>query len=515
MLIRVQDQLATGISFIIAGFAFSMTGVDVLGGPFTFISMLASGIYTFPLGYGVLKYRNKRLTREHKSWLAVAFCFIVMGTTLQGLLSEPEWNKYTPGAWWPTLHADPDVHQTLASVLGAGWCGIAVWMCWIQFRRVADENPFERKALLPFAIGSIILAVLTAIVSTALALVPSFSLYHAYSLLGLIMTVLLLSLLASLVARLLLQSRLLNDLPYLATPAAVQDYLRQALDDRTLEVFYWDPPASAYVCPDGRPYDINSHFGDSQEYVVSGTGEPVAVIVGHPAMLRDWRRMDEIRSVAYGIIANAQLQATLQARVADLAASRQELVHERELAARSLSRDLHDGVQQTLYAARIDVMSLQASIHPGTVADGLSAVCEKIDKAIDQIRATTRGYRPSELTGGLRSAVANIADQLNLRVDADIHDMDLGRLEEVLYYAVKELLLNIFKHASAQSVHVRLAKFGDLLVLEVTDNGIGAADPAGAGIAGVRLRIEDSGGIFEMSSAAGEGTRVVARWDFA
>ncbi|WP_219466283.1 sensor histidine kinase [Nonomuraea rhizosphaerae] len=515
MLIRVQDQLATGLSFVIAGFAFSTTGVDVLGGPFPYVSMLASGVYTFPLGYGVLKYRNKRLTREHKVWLAVAFFFIVVGTVGQGFLARPEWNKYLPGAWWPTLHADPDLYQVVAFVLGAGWCGTAVWMCRIQLRRVANENSFERKALLPFAIGSVVLAVLTAVISTTLMLSPSFTNYHAYALLGLIMTVLLLSLLASLVARLLLQSRLLHDLPYLATPSAVVDYLRQALDDQTLEVFYWDPPANAYVGPDGRPCTVRSRSGDSREFVTSGAGEPVAVIVGHPAVLRNWRRMDEVRSVAYGIIANAQSQASLQARVADLAASRQELVHERELAARSLSRDLHDGVQQTLYAARIDVMSLQAAVQPGPVADGLGTVCEKIDKAIDQIRATTRGYRPAELTGGLRSAVANIADQLNMRVALDIRDMDLGRLEEVLYYTTKELLLNIFKHASAQSVRVQLAKFGDLLVLEVTDNGVGTADPAGAGIAGVRLRIEDSGGIFEMSSAAGEGTRVVARWDFA
>ncbi|MEU4724732.1 histidine kinase [Nonomuraea dietziae] len=514
MLIRVQHQVATGVSFIVAGFLFSTTGVDVLGGPFTFVSMLASGIYTLPLGYGVLKYRNKWLTLEHKSWLVVAFSFIVIGTALQGILSKPEWNKYSSDAWWPTLYADPDLYQALVSVLGAGWCVIAVWMCWIQLRRVVNENPFDRKTLLPFTIGSIILAASTAIISTSLALSPSFSLYQAYALLGLIMAVLLLSLLASLVARLLLQSKLLNDLPYLATPTAVRDYLRQALNDRTLEVFYWDPPASAYVVPDGRPYNTQSHSDDSQEYVISGTGEPIAIIVGHPAVLRDWRRLDEVRSVSYGIIANAQLQAILQARVTDLAASRQELVHERELAARALARDLHDGVQQTLYAARMDVMSLQAAIHPGSIADSLGSVCEKIDKAIDQIRATTRGYRPLELTGGLQPAIANIADQLKMRVDLDIRRIDLGRLEEVLYYALKELLLNIFKHASAQSVRIQLAKFGDLLVLEVTDNGIGTADPAGSGLAGVRMRIEDSGGIFEMSSTAGEGTRVIARWDF-
>ena len=79
------------------------------------------------------------------------------------------------------------------------------------------------------------------------------------------------------------------------------------------------------------------------------------------------------------------------------------------------------------------------------------------------------------------------------------------------YYLVSESLANIGKHAHAESVRVEVTRQGDLVLVEVSDDGIGGADTEqGSGLRGLADRVEALGGRLRVWSPPGGGTRVSA-----
>jgi signal transduction histidine kinase len=84
-------------------------------------------------------------------------------------------------------------------------------------------------------------------------------------------------------------------------------------------------------------------------------------------------------------------------------------------------------------------------------------------------------------------------------------------LEVAAYYVVSESLANIGKHARASSATIDIARKQDVLVVEVTDDGIGGADSErGSGLRGLADRVEALGGRLRVWTPLGGGTRVRA-----
>ncbi len=113
---------------------------------------------------------------------------------------------------------------------------------------------------------------------------------------------------------------------------------------------------------------------------------------------------------------------------------------------------------------------------------------------------------------GLADAVRALALDCPLTVQTDV---DLpGRLpapvETACYFAVAEVLTNAAKHSSAREARIAMSHDAGLLRIEVTDFGLGGADPArGSGLAGVERRLATFDGILAVSSPAGGPTIVV------
>ena len=85
------------------------------------------------------------------------------------------------------------------------------------------------------------------------------------------------------------------------------------------------------------------------------------------------------------------------------------------------------------------------------------------------------------------------------------------RVEETAYYVAAEALANATKHAGASAVTISAARSGGQLVVEVDDDGVGGADPAGWGLRGLADRIAALDGQLLVDSPAGAGTRITAR----
>jgi signal transduction histidine kinase len=85
-------------------------------------------------------------------------------------------------------------------------------------------------------------------------------------------------------------------------------------------------------------------------------------------------------------------------------------------------------------------------------------------------------------------------------------------VEAVAYFVVAEALANIAKHAQASRAEVEVRRHDDMLVVSVTDDGVGGADPSrGTGLTGLVHRVRSVDGALVVSSPVGGPTTVSAR----
>jgi two-component system sensor histidine kinase UhpB len=117
---------------------------------------------------------------------------------------------------------------------------------------------------------------------------------------------------------------------------------------------------------------------------------------------------------------------------------------------------------------------------------------------------------------GLHSALAALTTDLSAATGAPVRRTiapglpDLSpEAELVVYRVAQEALTNTARHAQAAHVELSLTRSGDHVVLEVTDDGVGTADPVpGAGIRGMRERAALVNGRLSVTHRPPRGTRV-------
>jgi signal transduction histidine kinase len=208
-------------------------------------------------------------------------------------------------------------------------------------------------------------------------------------------------------------------------------------------------------------------------------------------------------------------EAELSERVERLTKSRAVAVDTASADLRRLERDLHDGAQARLVALGMSLRAAERLILTSPEA-ALALVAEAREssvRALTELRELVRGVLPPVLADrGLADAVQALALDSPLRVQTEI---DLpGRLpapvETACYFAVAELLTNAAKHSGARDARIAMSHSGRVLRIEVTDFGLGGADPAlGSGLAGVEKRLATFDGILAVSSPPGGPTIVV------
>ena len=109
-----------------------------------------------------------------------------------------------------------------------------------------------------------------------------------------------------------------------------------------------------------------------------------------------------------------------------------------------------------------------------------------------------RGIYPAVLSShGLGIALESLAARapVPVRLTVELDERLPEPTEVAAYYVVSEALTNIGKHAQATSASVRLSRSGRGVVLDISDDGVGGADPAnGSGLRGLADRVEALGG---------------------
>jgi PAS domain S-box-containing protein len=211
-----------------------------------------------------------------------------------------------------------------------------------------------------------------------------------------------------------------------------------------------------------------------------------------------------------------RLNDELHARVEELAASRARIVTAGDVERRRLERNLHDGAQQRLVAVSFSLRMALAKLDsdPAGARAGVVEAGDELALALEELRELARGLHPAILTErGLRAAVETLAARAPLPVEiAEIPDRRLPEpVEAAAYYLIAEALTNVAKYARASTVRARVTADDGRVVVEVSDDGVGGADPdAGSGLRGLADRVEALGGSLEVVSPAGAGTALRA-----
>jgi len=207
-----------------------------------------------------------------------------------------------------------------------------------------------------------------------------------------------------------------------------------------------------------------------------------------------------------------------------LLASRLALSGERER--RRIAAYLHDRVGQSLAVARIKLGALWSSPLASGLDEALHDVAELIDEAIEDTHSVTFDLSSPVLYElGFEAAVKWLAEETQERhgiateFETDGQPKPMGEdVRVVLYQAVKELLVNVVKHAQAGKAKVSVERDGGDVRVTVADDGVGfnvsearpgRSGSGGFGLFNIRERLAQLGGHFGIQSEPGRGTRVI------
>ncbi len=191
---------------------------------------------------------------------------------------------------------------------------------------------------------------------------------------------------------------------------------------------------------------------------------------------------------------------------------------------RRLARELHDGLGQNLTALKHRLAHLGGGLKPGQedLRGNLDAAIALCSEALSDTRQLSRLLRPPILDDlglepALRWLAGSVQETAGVAVVLEIEPLPPldGELQTLLFRIAQEALNNVAKHAAAGSVLLRLVAHGRTLQLQVIDDGRGfdverAIGAGGSGLGGMRERLRLFGGLLELHSSAGRGTRLRA-----
>lgn len=305
---------------------------------------------------------------------------------------------------------------------------------------------------------------------------------------------------------------------------AAEGILKKALDEGEPILFKdigYDPELGRVValrtCTSGYCFPLRSGFN------VYG-----ALLFAHP----DPAYFNSERQNLLDIIGRQAVIAIQNARLyQDLVEEKERMIEVHEEARKKLARDLHDGPTQSVAA-----MAMRLNIARRLLTKDINAANDEIVKLEDLAHRTTKEIRHMLFTlrplilesQGLNAAVQAMSDKMletySQKVTVAIDDRVTTQLEMgkqgVIFYIIEEAVNNARKHATAETIAVRLRQVEvGIALLEIVDNGVGFDIKAmsqsydqransSLGMVNLRERAELVNGLFQMDSALGKGTKV-------
>jgi signal transduction histidine kinase len=188
-----------------------------------------------------------------------------------------------------------------------------------------------------------------------------------------------------------------------------------------------------------------------------------------------------------------------------------------------ISRDLHDGVIQSIYAVTLSLDDV-----PELVGEAPAEARQRVDDAIDALHAVIRDIRhfifgllpllldSGSLLDGLRALAGELRRNTTMEIEVvgeEPEGLPLEVIAELLSIA-REALANVARHSGATHASMRLDAPNANLRLEIADDGRGFKPDVDVvrghhGLANMRARCEALGGTFDIESGNTTGTRII------
>ena len=250
----------------------------------------------------------------------------------------------------------------------------------------------------------------------------------------------------------------------------------------------------------GQPFSFRP--GEVTARIELGGDLGEAVVAVPTAALDVARAQRQLTEGLRLLAANHRALQVTRSQAAEVAASEERIREADEHAASQIGLELDRLVVQRINEA----LELVAEHQSDAGAEARTGLLE----VRAEVQALAAGLSPTALDGGLRGALAHLAHQQPLPVEARLDDIRVEPpVARALYFAAAECLTNAVRHASASRLRLTLRERGADAELTVTDDGCGGARKTpGGGLAGLAARLESLGGDFTLRPGEQSGTVV-------
>jgi signal transduction histidine kinase len=309
-----------------------------------------------------------------------------------------------------------------------------------------------------------------------------------------------------------------------------EDAFRQALHERTPDIVLAELTLAEFSALAALAV-LRATCPEVPLVVVSGELDEASAAAAIRAGVDDYVLKDRLWRLSQTVlltVERARLLRRLELRRQKMVRLSTQLVSAQEYERKNLARELHDELGQRLSLLNILLYRLRPWL-AGDVPERLWGDAEReLAALVAQVRSISVALRPPGLDFlGLEAALAQLlARQFDggpswVFEYAGVPPRLPPPVEVTAYRLVQESVTNIVRYARANHVVVEIngGETGEELEIVVRDDGVGfdvrswhdrcAAAP-GSGLAGMRERVQLLGGVFELASSPGRGTRVVA-----
>ena len=270
-------------------------------------------------------------------------------------------------------------------------------------------------------------------------------------------------------------------------------------------------PAYNGALPGGHAH-LGAFALNNLAWVALGVVIGVAMLLAAPSLTRVLAAEDA--AVARWLLGPGR-QARMEARIGELETSRAGVVDAAETERRRPERDLHDGAQQRLVSLAMELGRARAKFasDPQAAEAIVGQAHEQAKEALTELRNLVRGVHPPVLSDrGLDAALSGLAalSPVPVTVRVDLPVRPPAGVEAIAYFVVAEALTNVAKHAKASRALVTVTRSGDLLNVNISDDGVGGASLDGQGLSGLAARVAGIDGRLLVTSPDGGPTVIEA-----
>ncbi len=514
--IEPQHRL-TGIALAVAAFLWPLNWVNEWKvGPLPLVAALEGPLAALLAVGALLRYPVPWSRRRYEA-MAIAILLLVQAmASLQVVTSLPQWHSLPPHtlwlAWWPGKRA----YALAQLTYNYGIVFVAVAGVLALTLRLARLTGPDRRIMRPVMAGIVIAGTLTAASGLAAALsmsVPAVRTLDTLEAIAVVGVPLAYSIASA--RRWLAREwvpKLIRELGPSPTPASVQNTLRRVLADPGLRLLY--RIGDEHVDIDGVPQpDLPWHDRRVAVVTARSTAAHVVLLTANPVIVRYRDVVQAAARVATLALENTSLQAAIIAQIYRVSESAGRLASAVDAERRSIQAVVGGICGGELASLVTQFGTLAESDAATDLNSQLTAAQDLLAHAQLDLMSLSAGLGPAGLDRlGLSESVRAAARELSPGIAVSVTGEPLEPdLEAAAYLVLSELMTNAFKHAPGSVIAVRAALEGDELVLEVTDDGPGGADPEGSGLRGVVGRVSELSGSLTISSPQDGGTRVLVR----